>query len=230
MTHRMLTIASAALLLTLCGCGGMASPIPSGERVQAVAAVSRVPSDTTHGPVSSPRSERDPAVDFCSGGILDNGAPLGTIGPDLVINSMTCTVDGTNKPYNFHNVYILGTGSATGTLTFSDATMDFYAANILVQNNGVLQAAGIGAGNNGNVLTIHLYGGSTGPGVTCQKMDNGNLTQDNTCGVPTVIWTSNLGLVMKDMQHRYPKTCLTVSQIIPNGILRLPGGVDDCFY
>src|SRR5580693_5857451 len=110
MTHRMLTIASAALLLTLCGCGGMASPIPSGERVQAVAAVSRVPSDITRGPVSSPRSERDPAVDFCSGGILDNGAPLGTIGPDLVINSMTCTVDGTNKPYNFHNVYILGTG------------------------------------------------------------------------------------------------------------------------
>ncbi len=165
--------------------------------------------------------------DSCKGGTLDSGTKDNP--QDLVVTNMTCTVDGTKGPYYFRNVYIFGSG-ATGTLTFSDATMDFYAANILVQNNGVLQAAGIGAGNNGNVLTIHLYGGSTGPGVTCQKMDNGNLTQDNTCGVPTVIWTSNLGLVMKDMQHRYPKTCLTVSQIIPNGILRLPGGVDDCFY
>ena len=228
MTHRMLTIASAALLLTLCGCGGMASPIPSGERVQAVAAVSRVPSDITRGPVSSPRSERDPAVDFCSGGILDNGAPLGTIGPDLVINSMTCTVDGTNKPYNFHNVYILGTGSATGTLTFSNATMDFYAANILVQNGGVLQATGIGAGDNGGggqVLTIHLYGSPGDDNVVCQKVVDGVPANDPTCGVPTTpsdVWDSN------KMNMQYPTSCTKTSQLDPP--TTLPGGVDECFY
>src|SRR5208282_2891831 len=43
-------------------------------------------------------------TDFCTGGILDAGAPLGTTGPDLVITNMTCTVDGTKAPYNFHNV------------------------------------------------------------------------------------------------------------------------------
>ena len=46
-----------------------------------------------------------------------------------------------------------------GTLNFSNATMDFYAANILVQNGGALQATGIGA--NGETLIIHLYGNPT---------------------------------------------------------------------
>jgi len=169
------------------------------------------------------------ANDFCAGGILDQGAPLGQVGPDLVIYNMTCTVDGTKGPYNFHNVYIFGNGG-TGTLQFDDVTMDFYAANILVQNNGALLATGIGAGNDAHVLTIHLYGSSGDPGITCKQIDNGNLEDDPTCGVPLAIWNSNLGLVMKDMQHRYPRTCLKVSQIIPNGPLRLPGGVDDCFY
>src|SRR6516162_6836932 len=66
--------------------------------------------------------------DMCFGGILDQGAPLGKQGPDLVITNMTCTVDGTKAPYNFHNVYIFGSGMQTGTLVFNDATMDFYAA------------------------------------------------------------------------------------------------------
>ena len=91
---------------------------------------------------------------------------------------MTCTVDGSHKPYNFHNVYIFGNGA----LQFSNVTMDFYAANILVQNTGVLQASGIGA--NGETLTIHLYGSPTDPGVTCKKMDNGAVVDDITCGVP----------------------------------------------
>ncbi len=45
--------------------------------------------------------------DFCKGGILDAGAPLGTLGPDLVIGPGTsCTVDGKVwKTYDFHNVY-----------------------------------------------------------------------------------------------------------------------------
>ncbi|HLI64277.1 MAG TPA: hypothetical protein VKV05_12830 [Terriglobales bacterium] len=166
------------------------------------------------------------ATDFCAGGILDQGAPLGQQGPDLVITNMTCTVDGTHAPYNFHNVYIFGSGTGTGALVFNDATMDFYAANILVQNQGVLQATGIGAGNDGHVLTIHLYGSQSDPGVTCKKMDNGSLVDDDTCGVPTSnpdVWDSN------KMTTRYPTTpCTKTSQLNPP--TKLPGGVDDCFY
>src|SRR5271165_1037478 len=128
-------------------------------------------------------------VDLCPKGILDAGAPLGTQDPDLVIGPGTsCTVDGkVSKTYNFHNVYIFGDGmpnGKTGALVFNNATMDFYAANILVQNGGTLQATGIGA--NGETLTIHLYGDPGDPGVTCKKLDNGNnLVDDATCGVPT---------------------------------------------
>ena len=225
MTHKMLTIASAAFLLTLCGCGGMANPIPSGERMHAVAAVNHVPSDTTRGPASTTRPEGDAATDFCSGGILSNGAPLGTIGPDLVISNMTCTVNGANGPYNFHNVYILGTGGASGTLAFSNATMDFYAANILVQNGGVLQATGIGADNGGQVLTIHLYGSPGDPNVVCQQLVSGVPQDDPTCGVPTTpsdVWNSN------KMNMQYPTSCTKTSQLDPKTLL--PGGVDDCFY
>jgi hypothetical protein len=166
------------------------------------------------------------ATDFCSGGILDQGAPLGTEGPDLVITNMTCTVDGTKKPYNFHNVYIFGSGMQSGTLTFSNATMDFYAANILVQNGGVLQATGIGA--NGETLTIHLYGNPADPadsGVTCKMIQNGGVVDDPTCGVPTSnpdVWDSN----KMDMDH--PMSCTKTSQLNPPTLL--PGGVDDCFY
>ena len=165
-------------------------------------------------------------TDFCAGGILDSGAPLNVQGPDLVITNMTCTVDGTKGPYNFHNVYIFGSGSKQGTLVFSNATMDFYAANILVQNDGVLQATGIGANNGGQTLTIHLYGGQSDPGVTCKKMDNGNVVDDPTCGVPTSnpdVWDSN----MTNM-HYPTKPCTKASQLDPPTLL--PGGVDDCFY
>jgi hypothetical protein len=163
------------------------------------------------------------AFDMCSGGILDQGAPLGQTGPDLVITNMTCTVDGTKAPYNFHNVYIFGTGMQTGTLTFSNASMDFYAANILVQNGGALQATGIGT--NGETLTIHLYGNPSDPGVTCKMIQNGNVVDDPTCGVPTSnpdVWDSN------KMDMHYPMSCTKTSQLSPP--TTLPGGVDDCFY
>jgi hypothetical protein len=160
--------------------------------------------------------------DFCAGGILDHGAPLGQQGPDLVITNMTCTVDGANQPYNFANVYIFG----SGTLAFNNATMDFYAANILVQNQGVLTALGIGADNGGQVLTIHLYGSSTDPGIACKKMDSGKVVDDVTCGVPASdpdVWDSN------KMDMHYPKMpCTKTSQLDPPTLL--PGGVDDCFY
>jgi hypothetical protein len=160
--------------------------------------------------------------DMCAGGILDQGAALGTEGPDLVITNMTCTVDGTKSPYNFHNVYIFG----NGTLTFDNVTMSFYAANILVQNQGLLSAMGIGANNGGQTLTIHLYGSATDAGVTCKKMEGNMVVDDPTCGIPTSdpdVWDSN----MPTMQ--YPTTaCTKTSQLNPPTLL--PGGVDDCFY
>ena len=171
------------------------------------------------------------ATDFCKGGTLDQGAPLGGIGPDLVITKMTCTVDGTKGPYNFHNVYIFGDGTpqGTGTLAFSNVSMKFYAANILVQNGGILQATGVGANNGGQVIEIHFYGGSTEQGITCKKMDNGNVVDDAMCGVPdgsngsSPVWGSN------KMDMQYPSTpCTKTSQLDPPTLL--PGGVDDCFY
>ncbi len=54
--------------------------------------------------------------DFCKGGILDAGPPLGSQGPNLIIGPGTsCTVDGkVSKTYNFHNVYIFGDGMPNG--------------------------------------------------------------------------------------------------------------------
>ncbi len=175
--------------------------------------------------VSALSSRALAATDFCSGGTLDQGAPLGQVGPDLVITNMTCTVDGTKAPYNFHNVYIFGSGMQTGTLMFSNVTMQFYAANILVQNQGVLQATGIGASNGGQTLTIHLYGAQNDPGVVCKKVDNGSVVDDLTCGVPTSpsdVWNSNR------MNMQFPTSCTKTSQLTPP--TTLPGGVDDCFY
>ena len=159
--------------------------------------------------------------DFCSGGILDAGAPLGTMGPDLVIGpGVTCTVDGkVSQTYNFHNVYIFGDGmpnGKTGTLVFDNATMDFYAANILVQNGGILQATGIGV--NGETLTIHLYGDPGDPGVTCKEIDNGKVVDDLTCGVPN---GGNGTSPMSGIRTRW--TCITRRAARrPRSSIRLP--------
>ena len=166
--------------------------------------------------------------DFCEGGVLDQGSQ-GQPRDLIILPGMTCKVDGTKKPYYFRNVYVFGDATTdpakTATLVFSNVTMDFYAANILVQNLGVLQATGIGANNDGNVLTIHLYGSATADGITCKKIDsnNGSVANDVMCGVPTAVWGSN------KMDMRYPKTpCTKTSQLNPPTLL--PGGVDDCFY
>src|SRR5271165_2582499 len=149
------------------------------------------------------------SYDFCTGGTLDGGNQ--TSPQDLVITNMTCTVDGSKTSYYFGKVYIFG----GGTLTFNNVTMDFYAKSILVQNGGVLQSNGtIGAG--GQTLTIHLYGSSTDQGITCKKMDNGNVVDDQYCGVPTTVWGSNT-------YTHYPNTPCTKT---PD----LPGKVNDCFY
>src|SRR5215471_16717810 len=165
--RKTLTAASVALLLTLLGCGGgsFSTPFISRDHQEPLA----VPTSP-----SVPVTRDSGTTDFCSGGILDKGADLGTQGPDLVIYGTTCTVDGSapSHQYNFHNVYILGNGDQSGTLAFNNVTQDFYAENILVQNGGVLQATGIGT-SNGEVLRIHLYGSASDPGVVCQKVENG---------------------------------------------------------
>jgi hypothetical protein len=177
--------------------------------------------------VLSPSAVAQTTYDFCEGGTLGKGNKAQP--PELVIlPGMTCKVDGKNAPYYFHNVYIFGDATPehekTATLVFSNVTMDFYAANILVQNQGVLQATGIGANNGGQVLTIHLYGIATKDGITCKKIDstNGGVVDDDMCGVPTSnpdVWGSN----KMDM-----KPCTKTSQLKPPTML--PGGVDDCFY
>ena len=83
---------------------------------------------------------------------------------------------------------------AGGVLRFTDATIDFWAANILVESGGSL-IAGLPSepiGTNG-VLTIHLYGQDQtgqnpqqrGKGITC-------LSDPERCGVPQDIWESNV--------------------------------------
>src|SRR5438128_2667697 len=138
--HRIMTIASACLLLTLCACGGksVSTPTTLHEGLQTFARAQNTcderAADCSQRPSRPKPPERGPGAradltyDACAGGILDQGAPLGQVGPDLVITNSTCTVDGTKGPYNFHNVYIFGSGNQSGALVFSNATMDFYAA------------------------------------------------------------------------------------------------------
>ncbi|MGA3210929.1 MAG: hypothetical protein ABSD20_06440 [Terriglobales bacterium] len=161
------------------------------------------------------------ATDFCVGGKLGAGSKPDP--QDLVIAGEICTVDGSKGSYYFHNVYVFG----KGMLVFNNATIDFYAANILVQNGGTLQATGIGA--KGEKLTIHLYGNPDEAGITCKKLDGKSVVDDDTCGVPAGgspeiadVWGSN----MMDMLH--PKSCTKTSQLTPP--TTLPGGVNDCFY
>jgi len=128
----------------------------------------------------------------CSSGTLTNGN-----GEDLIINN-ACTVNA--GLYTYGNINIGG----GGTLTFSDAVIDFWAASILIENNGSLEAgvsSPIGAA--GGKLTIHLYGkdqGTNGSGITCKT--------DDICGIPRQsIWNTN-----------------------GSSLVTLPGGYQDYFY
>ena len=80
-------------------------------------------------------------------------------GSDLIVNVDCKVAAGT---YKFGNVNII----AGGVLRFADATIDFWAANILVENGGSLIAGSPTApiGTQGGVVTIHLYGKDLGPG------------------------------------------------------------------
>ena len=154
-------------------------------------------------PTSTAQAQRP---DSCLGGTLTPPNPAGS---DLVVKGpvkngvmvpLDCKVGA--GTYTFGNVYIL----AGGTLDFTDATIDFWASNILVENGGALTAgspgAPIGTQDIKNVVTIHLYGpdqGVGGKGISC-------LAQPN-CGIPDNVWSSN-----------------------GSSKVALPGGVTDYFY
>jgi hypothetical protein len=152
--------------------------------------------------------------------------------PDLVVTTGTCTVK--TGTYYFHNVNVFDGGQ----LLFEDppntnkdnATTDFWAESILVQNNGTV-SAGLPAapiGSAGGRITIHLWGadqggsangstGSGGNGITCLMPDGkGGYTTDPTCGVPDTVFVNKM-----DMSNMNPASC-TKSM--------LPGNVNDCFY
>jgi hypothetical protein len=177
-------------------------------------------------------------VDTCASGTLTPMAmpPLGT--PlDLEVTG-SCKVPAGNYYYRNVNIYSTKMSSKAnpvppgGTLTFQDATIDFWANSILVENGGTLRAGAADDGTEpgplgcndpvkpfgcgGNTLTIHLYGAedankTMGMGIACKE--------GNHCGIPDGIWTSNP---------------------VPNPDVKcdkdnLPGGgtdsgVSDCFY
>lgn len=108
---------------------------------------------------------------------------------DLLVDEAICVHAGT---YKFKDVHIV----KGGTLYFDDEVIDFWAANILVENGGVLGAGTPDApiGRNGGRLTIHLWGrdpiqrnpNANAQGVACTSDAKGH------CGIPDAVWNSNL--------------------------------------
>ncbi|MEO7063185.1 MAG: G8 domain-containing protein, partial [Dokdonella sp.] len=124
-------------------------------------------------------------ADTCAGGVL---APKAS-GVDLVVTA-PCTVQA--GIYKFKDVHVL----AGGVLTFEDAVIDFWAANILVESDGSLVAGSPESpiGTKGGTLTIHLWGKDQtgtdptkqGQGVVCLSDRKGH------CGVPDALWDANV--------------------------------------
>ena len=124
-----------------------------------------------------------------------------------------CEVKGSasapSLKYYFHsvNVYIAPSAVSGGSLNFDDALTDFYAENIVVESGGALiagsKAAPIGTAN--GLVTIHLWGATGDPGVTCKSAN---------CGIPS----PPLGTNTRSMN---PSSCTSSA---------LPGEVNDCFY
>src|SRR5713101_455975 len=137
--------------------------------------------------------------------------PAGNSTTDLEVTGPCEVKAGT---YTFRNVNIYKKSGATtgGSLTFDNANVDFFAESIVIENGGSMTAGTekpIGA--NGEVVTIHLWGAASDPGVTCKT--------DVHCGIPNKIWDSNL---LRPIGRLTPGSC----KISPG----LPGGVSDCFY
>lgn len=134
---------------------------------------------------AAPRFAFADDADTCADGVLQANRN----GNDLIVTAPCAVKAGT---YWFKDVHVL----ANGALTFEDADIDFWAANILVEKDGSLLAGSPTApiGSNGGTLTIHLWGADQtgsdithqGHGVPCLSDDKGQ------CGVPDDIWKSNV--------------------------------------
>ena len=135
------------------------------------------------------RSNLQPNTRLPADGCPDGVLPQQTDGADLLVKGPCEVQAGT---YKFKDVHIL----AKGVLTFDDANIDFWARNILVENDGSLIAGSPEApiGTNGSTLTIHLWGkdaNNAGNIVTAQGQGVPCWT-DKHCGVPDLIWNSNI--------------------------------------
>lgn len=132
---------------------------------------------------------------ICTGGALtpyEGSTPPSDV-PDLEVKEGVCTVPA--GTYYYRNVNI----HSRGTLSFDDATTNFWASSIVVENNGSLVAGSIdqpvGTANAANRLTIFLYGkdqGGTfgtneggGQGALCVTPESSEI---GPCGIPTTIW------------------------------------------
>ncbi len=146
----------------------------------------------------------------CTGGIIQPNTYTTGATPDDLVVSGACTVQGSNTDtpatYYFRNVNIVSGGS----VTFADANTDFYAENILIENQGKLLAgtlaAPIGTVASGNEVTIHLWGAPADPGALCNATN---------CGIPSSPWNDN------SMDTLNPGTCKSFT---------FPTGQSDCFY
>jgi hypothetical protein len=138
--------------------------------------------------------------------------PAGDAATDLTVTGPCKVAAGR---YTFHNVniYTLPNAASGGSLDFDDATTDFYAENIVVENGGSLIAGSSATpiGDAGGRVTIHLWGKETDPGVTCQS---------SNCGVPDTIWSTNQRTMPPMLR---PTADCTFSTLVPSL-------VNDCFY
>jgi len=116
----------------------------------------------------------------CTTGAIAPGS-----GEDLHVTG-ACTVGA--GTYQYRNVNIFNGGS----LTFDDAVIDFWAYNIVIENDGSLIAGTeINPIGMSGKLTIHLYGedqGLGGSGVLCQTPMTATV---GPCGIPQADWDTN---------------------------------------
>jgi hypothetical protein len=125
-----------------------------------------------------------------------HGILMAGTGGDIEI-TQPCGVGPGTYNYGFVNIH------SGGKLVFTDATIDFWARSILVENDGSLIVGSfadpIGNTNINNIVTFHLYGDDNQTaGITCKTTN---------CGVDASNWVLN-----------------------PSRKMPLPGGVTDYFY
>lgn len=149
------------------------------------------------------RADAESLPDGCTSGRLQAPATAQSVS----INGECKVAQGV---YKFRDVHVLD----KGVLRFEDAKIDFWAANILVENGGKIIAGTPEApiGTLGGELTFHLWGPNQNGndpslkalGVICQSDAAGH------CGVPEAIWTSNAS---PDGHMVPPERARTIAQI-----------------